>query len=401
MIWPGGIAAYIDSLSQGLRNLGATVKLLAVVRPDEKERIDFLEKHKMWAIAFQLYSDDKPADWLGRKSFSFLEILRCLSPRCRRILEGTSLFRSSRASIAKFSEILSCERPATIVFGNFDIRLYPLILFLIEHRSPYGIIAHGCEISRLPQNKPNDFVIRKMMLKGASWIAANSGHTKLLLDSWGIPSDKIKIIHPPISEEVIRQSGIVEPGFKKNDALNLVTMCRLVRGKGIDLILRALKILTAREIPYQFFIGGDGPERGPLERLVQEFGLGKRVYFKGSLHGEEKWRLLRSADVYVMPSRFDPTIPWEESFGIAFVEAAAFGVPAVASRSGGIPDAVVDGKTGILVPEEAPVDLADALTFLYHNSEIRRELGEAARIRAISEFSPKVIASRFRESLPS
>ena len=89
--------------------------------------------------------------------------------------------------------------------------------------------------------------------------------------------------------------------------------------------------------------------------------------------------------------------PWQESFGIAFAEAAAFGVPAVGSKSGGIPDAVVDGETGILVPEESDVDLADALTLLYQKPEIRKQMGMAARERARRQFSPRVIAARFLE----
>jgi phosphatidylinositol alpha-1,6-mannosyltransferase len=237
------------------------------------------------------------------------------------------------------------------------------------------------------------------MLKGAGWIAANSRHTKSLLEAWRIPSGRVKIVHPPISEEAMRESAVLEPVVRKDDGLSLVTICRLVKGKGIDIVLRALKILAARGIPYRYVIGGEGPERGFLEALVDELGLGGRVHFKGSVVGEEKWRLLRNGDVFVMPSRLDSTISWQEGFGIAFVEAAAFGVPAVGSRSGGIPDAVVDGETGILVPEESPSELADALTFLYRNPEIRNEMGRAARERARREFSPRAVALRFREEI--
>src|SRR5271154_7301431 len=101
------------------------------------------------------------------------------------------------------------------------------------------------------------------MLKGASWIAANSRHTKSLLDVWRIPAERIKVVHPPISEEAIRESAVLEPTCRKDDNLSLVTICRLVKGKGIDLVLRALKILAARGITYRYVIGGDGRERGP------------------------------------------------------------------------------------------------------------------------------------------
>lgn len=402
MLSPGGIATYIDSLARGLMSLGDTVKMLAVVRPDEKERMDLLERYEPWAIPFEVLLDQKPTNWLGRKSVSFLEIVRCLSPNCRRLLERAPFFRASTASMAELERLLSKEKPTAIVFGNFEFepRLYALALSLLERGRPYGIIAHGCEICRLTNITPSDAVKRKTMLKGASWIAANSCHTKSLLEEmWQISSERIKIVHPPISEEAIRESAVLEPTSRKDDELSLVTVCRLVKGKGIDLVLRALKILAARGIPYRYVIGGDGRERESLEALADELRLRDKVHFKGSVEGQGKWRLLRNADVFVMASRFDPTIrwPWQESFGIAFVEAAAFGVPAVGSRSGGIPDAVIDGETGILVPEESPQDLADALTLIYQKPEMRKQMGVAARERARRQFSPTAIAARFRE----
>jgi len=274
-------------------------------------------------------------------------------------------------------------------------------LSLLQHRRPYGIIAHGCEICRLPTKKKNEFVIRETMLQGANWIAANSRHTKSLVEMQGIPAERIKIVHPPMSEEAISESAVFEPAPKKDEDFRLVSICRLVKGKAVDLVLRALKILAARGIPYRYVIGGDGRERGSLEALVDELGLRDRVHFKGSVEGQAKWSLLRDADVFVMPSRFDPAFPWpwRESFGIAFAEAAAFGVPAVGSTSGGIPDVVVDGETGILVPEDSAQDLADALTLLYQKPEIRKQMGVAARERARRQFSPTAIAARFREEV--
>jgi glycosyltransferase involved in cell wall biosynthesis len=399
MIWPGGTAMYIDSLVRSLMSVGDTVKVLAVVQPGEKEPIGLLETHEPWLIPFQLAHDDKPANWLGRKCVSFLEILRCLSPRCRRVLEWASFFEASTASIARLEELLSQEQPTTIVFGYLDVKLYALALSLLERQRPYGIIAHDSEIYRSPNHKKNDLVKKGMMLKGASWIAANSRHTKSLIEAWRIPVGRGKIVHPPVSEEVILESAVLGPTFREDNSLSLVTICRLVKGKGIDIVLRALKILAERGIPYRYVIGGEGPERRFLEGLVDELGLRDRVRFQGSVVGKEKWQVLRNSDVFVMPSRLDSTIPWQEGFGIAFVEAAAFGLPAVGSRSGGIPDAVVDGETGILVAEESPSDLADALTLLYQKPEIRREMGRAGRERARREFSPTAIASRFREEV--
>ncbi len=398
MIWPGGIASYTNSLAQGLMSLGDSVKLLAVFRPHENLPIDFLGPYEPWAIPFQLILDDKPANFLGRKLVSLLDTLRCLSPACRHVLSRTSLFAASTETIARFEKVLSIEKPTAIVFVNFDPFVYPLALSLLDSRRPYGIIAHGCEIARLQKNKINDLVQRKTLLEGACWIAANSWHTRsVLLENWGIPPERVKILHPPISDEALRESAVLEPASRRDSAFSLVTICRLVKGKGIDIVLRALKILSARGIPYRYAIAGDGPERSFLETLAVELGLGDKIHFMGAVHGEGKWRLLQNADVFVMPSRFDPVLPWRESFGIAFVEAAAFGVPAIGTKGGGIPDAVIDGETGILIREESPQDLADALTLLYQQPEIRTKMGTTARERARAQFSPRAIASLFRD----
>jgi glycosyltransferase involved in cell wall biosynthesis len=398
-LWLGGIAAYIDSLARGLMSLGDTVKVLAVTSHHQEGRSKFPGECEPWVIPFQLEVDHKPTNWLGRKCVSLLDIFRCLSLTCRRVLEKTPLFKPSTNAIARFEKLLSEEKPTAIVFANFDARLYPLVFPLLEKEQPYGIIAHGTEVGRLTNSKAHDLACRGLILRRASWIVANSHYTKSLLEAWGIPSERIKLVPPPISEEAIMSSATSEPKSRKDGALSLVTICRLVRGKGVDLVLRALKILAARGIPYRYVIGGEGPERVALEALVDELELRDKVHFMGSVVGEEKWRLLGNADVFVMPSRFDPAIPWKESFGIAFAEAAAFGVPAVASRSGGIPDAVLDGETGILVPEESHGDIADALTLLYQKPEIRKRLGSAARERARSLFSPAAVVAQFTEAV--
>jgi phosphatidylinositol alpha-1,6-mannosyltransferase len=397
MVSPGGVATYVSSLTQAFRSLGDTVKMLEVFRPEERRQIGFREEHEPWLIPFPMKRDNKPENRLGSKAISALEILRCISPSCRRLLERSVLFESSVDSIKRLRKLISEEKPDAIVFTYLDVKLYPLALCLVEQKMPYVIIAHDAEIRQATKNARNDLAIRGMMLRGADWVAANSHHTKELLEVWRIPPDRVRVIYPPISQDTINESDVLGPRAQNQDKFTFVTICRLVRGKGTDLVLQALRILDSRGIPYVYLIGGEGPERESLEAMVDEFGLRSKVRFMGPVVGHEKWSLLRKGDVFVTPSRVDPTIPWQEGFGIAFVEAAAFGLPAVASRSGGIPEAVVDGETGILVPEESYLGLADALISLYREPEKRKAMGRAARERAQEQFSPNAIANRFRE----
>ncbi len=393
---PGGVAEYIDNLARGLIRLGKKVRVLAVVETHETERIKFLENYEEWVSPFPIVHDKRPKNWLANKSVSALEIIRCLSPYARYVLDKTYLFHSSSLAILQLKEFLTKENPKAIVFGYLDMNLYPLVLFLREKRLPYGIIAHDWEVCR-SRGKVNDFIRRGMMLKEASWIAANSRHTEQMIQEWGIPSGKIKILHPPLSEQAINQSE-GSCFVARDQDYHLISIARLVKGKGIDTVLQALKILDERAIPYRYIIGGDGPERKYLEELAGELGLKNKVHFLGYISDEKKWSLLGVADLFVMPSRVSLNAQ-HEGFGLAFIEAAAFGVPAVGSRSGGIPEAVLHGETGLLVPQESPESLAEALMFFYENPDVRQAMGNAGMKRAISQFSPTAIADHFQKEI--
>jgi glycosyltransferase involved in cell wall biosynthesis len=394
---PGGIAAYLDSLARGLIAVGNTVHVLGVIPPEDNQRMAFLENYEPWVSPFPVVYDKRPQNWLGNGCVSVLEILRCSSPTARRVLDGTSFFRSSAEAVAKLREFVTDNKSEFIVFGHLDLHHYPFVLFLKEQGLPYGIIAHDVEVQRFP-GKKNDLIRRGMMLKEAAWVAANSRHTKSLLEKWDISAAKIKIIHPPISAEAISASSDTEHCPRRRRQLNITTVCRLVRAKGLDVAIRALRILSDRGIPYQYVIAGDGSERVFLEGFVDKLGLRDNVRFAGQITDAEKWLLLKNSDIFVMPSRVDPQSQ-HEGFGIAFIEAAAFGVPGVGSSAGGIPDAVIDGETGMLVPQECHEELAEALYFLYCNPEKMREMGSQARERARRQFSPTTVAAHFQKAV--
>jgi phosphatidylinositol alpha-1,6-mannosyltransferase len=99
-----------------------------------------------------------------------------------------------------------------------------------------------------------------------------------------------------------------------------------------------------------------------------------------------------------MPSRVRPE-DQHEGFGIAFLEAAACGIPSVGTNAGGIPDAVLDGETGMLVEPDSPEALAQTLTFLYRNPAVRMRMGMAARERARTQFSPSIVAAQFHQEV--
>ncbi len=161
---------------------------------------------------------------------------------------------------------------------------------------------------------------------------------------------------------------------------------RLVPQKGFDVLLEAFARLDAPEV--DLLIAGDGPERRRLEALRERLGLGARVHLLGAVDRATVASLYRGARLVACPSRW-------EGLPLVCLEAMASGRAVVASRVDGIPDAVGDGETGLLVPPEDPVALAGALRALLEDGPRRERLGARGRALVCDELTWASVAERY------
>jgi glycosyltransferase involved in cell wall biosynthesis len=162
---------------------------------------------------------------------------------------------------------------------------------------------------------------------------------------------------------------------------------RIVAGKGLETLLRAIPAVRAR-CDVQVRIAGDGPERPRLEQLVGELGLGGSVVFEGwSPDMPAFWRGCSLAAI--------PPVGAVESFGMVVIEAMACGRPVVASRAGALPELVLDGVTGRLVPPGDQEALAEALVELASDETRRATSGAAARERCEAHFDLRQTAQAY------
>ena len=143
---------------------------------------------------------------------------------------------------------------------------------------------------------------------------------------------------------------------------------RLHVQKQVDVLVRAAASLPQAQV----VLVGDGPERGSLERLARRTGVADRVHFVGFVPHDDVPSVLMTADVLVMPSRY-------EELGTAMLEAMQVGVPIVASDTGGIPDVITHERNGLLVPPGDPQALADAITRLLADRALAAGLADAAK----------------------
>jgi glycosyltransferase involved in cell wall biosynthesis len=186
-------------------------------------------------------------------------------------------------------------------------------------------------------------------------------------------------------------NGYDEKRFKpishENEVTQLVTICRLVPAKGLDILLHACAELQRRNLPFVLHIIGDGPIREQLERLSQQLGIYDNTIFYGyMLHPEE---LLPFFDVFVLPSR-------AEAFGSVFAEAALCLLALVGTNVGGIAEQIEDGVNGLLVPSENPIALADALDTAISDPHFRYEMARAALNKAKKNYSLSRVISELK-----
>ncbi|MCP1092517.1 glycosyltransferase family 4 protein [Bacillaceae bacterium OS4b] len=267
-----------------------------------------------------------------------------------------------------------------IHFGTvFPIGLVgPLAKKLLNVR--YVVYIHGFDVLSL-QKSNFSYKLLLYILKNANKIICNSSYTKKVIIDMGLNEERIAIISPGIDIEIedksfeVTKRSIIEK-FSLQDKRVLLTVSRLVERKGHDKVLASM-VNIVKEIPDIYYvICGDGPDKSRLINLVKEYKLEESVIFTGSLPKDELEALYQTAEVFIMPSREIKNKGDVEGYGIVFLEANYYKLPVIAGNSGGIPDAVLDGKTGYLVDPLDEDEISEKIKKLLFNKELSAKMGE-------------------------
>jgi len=221
----------------------------------------------------------------------------------------------------------------------------------------------------------------------ADLVIAVSSYTASLVAAAGAEPADLRVIPPGVDLPSDRSALPVERP-------TVLTVAQLLyRYKGHDVLIRALTGVRARVPDVQWVVIGEGPLRPSLESLVDSCGLTGVVRFLGAVSDEERNSWLRRANVFAMPSRLPG-----EGFGIAYLEASAFGKPVVAGKVAGPLDAVADGVSGILVDPIDPDAVGDAVTRLLLDRELAERLGRGGLARA-REYAWPLVGRRVEAAL--
>ncbi len=220
------------------------------------------------------------------------------------------------------------------------------------------------------------------LARSADLAIAWSPHERdAMVSYYGASAGRVAIIPPGVDTAKFRplDQSKCRTKLRLGNGRVLLYVGRLERLKGVDILLRAASQLDHREDMTLLVVGGsaNSPELERLKGISRDLGIERRVKFLGTVPQAELPAYYNAADVCVLPSYY-------ESFGLAALEAAACGKPVVASRVGGLPSVVLDGRTGYLIAWRCPGPFVERLELLLTNGHLRRDMGAAAREHALT-----------------
>ena len=262
---------------------------------------------------------------------------------------------------------------------------------------PHVLTVHGGDIFGLQGRLIRGF--KRTALRNADAVTVNSSVTETAVQAVG--GSLRRLVRIPMGVSIAplddRQAALAERLRQEHRGVEgplLVFVGRIVAEKGVEDLLRATRLLAECAPGSRAIIIGDGQDRADMEQLARTLGIADVTHFTGWVDAADIPAYLHAADVFVGPSRTAAN-GWIEAQGLTFIEAMAARIPVVATRVGGIVDAVQDEQTGLLVDERAPEQIARAVVRLWQDDALRRRLVDSAYTAAVEHFSRRVSAEAF------
>ena len=249
-------------------------------------------------------------------------------------------------------------------------------LELIKTNKKKYCLIHGKEINHPKGSSLNKRVIK--VLNNVEKVISNSEYTKNLAISIGVNQEKIIVINPGVRpvEELNKKTLEKVESLLKVKTPRLITVSRFDKRKNHEKVIMALRNLKQQNPDIIYICIGYGDEEENLKKLVQELNLSSQVMFFKNISDDLKNSLLAKSDIFVMPSIvYKKSV---EGFGIAYVEAAQYGIPSLGGKDGGASDAIDNNKTGLICDGNNLDDIYSSLNSMIENKRYL-ELGKNAK----------------------
>jgi len=268
-------------------------------------------------------------------------------------------------------------------------------LELIKTDKKKYCLIHGKEINHPQRSSISKRAIK--VLNNTEKVIANSEYTKNLAINIGVSSEKVEVINPGIdsAKELNKRSLEKVESLLKVKTPRLITVSRFDKRKNHEKIIMALRNLKQIYPNIVYICIGYGDEEEKIKSLVEELNLNAQVMFFKDISDDLKNALIAKSDIFVMPSIIHKTSV--EGFGIAYAEAAQYGVPSLGGKDGGASDVIDHNKTGLICDGNNLEEIYSSLNSMIENKKYF-ELGKNAK-QYVSKFSWEKIIIEYKKIL--
>lgn len=260
---------------------------------------------------------------------------------------------------------------------------------------PHVSTIHGSDLSIIRKNGFLKFLCW-FTVKNSEIITVNSSFTMQQLEKI-VPGsiNKIKIIPMGVDSQQFLDNSEGQLKKKYHDNRIILSVGRLIDLKGTIYLVESLPFILKHYPNIILIIIGSGPEEKRLHERIESLSLKEHVTFLGTLHHEDLIPYYHLADVFILPSIFKGGKT--EALGVVLLEAMASGCPVIGSKVGGIPDVIIDGETGFLVPEQRPDILAEKIIQIFSDTTLQGKFRRNGLVRVKELFSWNIISKKFFE----
>lgn len=287
------------------------------------------------------------------------------------IVERAGLMTHMHYDVSRFKALLRDFQPQ-LIHAHFAKEATATARELADELGvPFTFTAHRYDIY---DKAPPDFAARAAA--AAALITVSEANARYIAATFGVPPERIRIIPCGVDTEQFAPADLPDSESRPL----IVCVARLHPVKNQELLLQACARLKADGIPFRCVLVGDGPTRQALIETITALGLASSVELAGAADQSEVLQWLKQATVAVLSSN-------SEGMPVSLMEAAACGLPSVATSVSGVPELIEDGITGYVVPPGDDAAMATALARILGDRNLAARMGEAARRRAVERFS--------------
>lgn len=299
---------------------------------------------------------------------------------------------SSRAVINKYSKQIF--QSDLVIFSTWSPMAIAFFPFFSKKGPKSVLFAHGNDILG-----PANSFIYKMLMKRVfqrfDYVVTNSRFTAELC--YRVTKKKASPVGGGLDKKFLVEPRICDSGNSKSKPFTMLSVGRLVRRKGFDTVIRSLEKIRNDIGDWKYVIIGNGPFKNDLENVILHSKLEGNVQIFDQIESKDLLRWYKQADIFIMTSREIPEEGEVEGLGLVYMEAGSARLPVIAGLSGGVGDVVKDRVNGLLVDPSSLTEISQAIARLYHDRDLREELGKNGRRLAETEWRWDRIAQKIIE----